>query len=442
MRQILFEIPTPWFNIPVYGYGMMLFITFLVCTWLASRRARGEGIAPQHIQDLAIWVFVGGIAGARIVFMIQYGVPFWDFYKIWQGGLVFYGSAIGGVAGYGLAYYFIIRKHGLSSWQLADIVAPSVAIGLCLGRVGCLLNGCCYGNVACPHCLALHFPLSAPARSQLVDNGLQTAGGFTIAEHRTDQDPRTIIETVADGSPAQRSGLQPGDLVVAIGDATNERRPNNYFVEVTGSELTINQLGSDLELQPAYLDVKREDGNKVAQFEFDQLETMKGAVNTARKAAFVPRTYDALWSQLTYHWPRGKVDLALTVKHKDGTEEELPPFEPVTLGLHPTQVYESVSTFLLFLLATAFYPFRPRQGMVFVLVILCYSVHRFIDEALRNDTKPPIDWLAPLTLSQILSLIFFIVGIGLAIYLWKRPDLKPPAMEGEPLQPTPELAKG
>src|SRR5262249_29681324 len=152
-----------------YGFGVMLFFAFIICTWLASWRAKKEGVSPVILQDLAIWIFIGGIIGARIVYMIQYHQPISQFFLIWQGGLVFYGSAIGGLAGYGLAYYFVLRKQSVSTWKIADIIAPSAAIGLCLGRVGCLLNGCCYGNVACPHCWGLQFPLSAPARMTLVE---------------------------------------------------------------------------------------------------------------------------------------------------------------------------------------------------------------------------------------------------------------------------------
>src|SRR5262249_52583337 len=142
MRQVLFRIPIKFFDglpswwpesIPIYGFGMMLFITFLVTTWMASRRARKEGINPQHLQDLAIWIFVLGLVGARLVYMIQYNeiddllhgrllLFLKRFVMIWQGGLVFYGSAIGGVVGYALAYLFVIRKHGLSTWKLADII--------------------------------------------------------------------------------------------------------------------------------------------------------------------------------------------------------------------------------------------------------------------------------------------------------------------------------
>src|SRR5437868_15455551 len=107
MRQVLFHLPLHLVglpDIPIYGYGAMLFVAFVFCTWLACRLAAREGIARERIQDLAIWLFVCGIAGARITFMIQYGVPVWQFFKIWDGGLVFYGSAIGGAVGYFLAY--------------------------------------------------------------------------------------------------------------------------------------------------------------------------------------------------------------------------------------------------------------------------------------------------------------------------------------------------
>src|SRR5262249_60125903 len=104
MQQVLFRLP-PWNpdGIPLYGYGGMLFVAFVLTTLLASWLARREGIAPQHVQDMAIWIFLAGIVGARVTYMIQYGVPLSDFFRIWDGGLVFYGSAIGGVVGYFLA---------------------------------------------------------------------------------------------------------------------------------------------------------------------------------------------------------------------------------------------------------------------------------------------------------------------------------------------------
>src|SRR5580700_9755695 len=115
MQQVLFWIPIKtWLTpngIPLYGFGTMLFLAFVASVWLATRRAVKEGVSQDRLFDLAIWVFVCGIIGARIVFMIQYDVPLADWYKFWQGGIVFYGSAIGGWVGYGLAWLLSFRKY-------------------------------------------------------------------------------------------------------------------------------------------------------------------------------------------------------------------------------------------------------------------------------------------------------------------------------------------
>src|SRR6516165_4402132 len=134
MHQVLFRIP--WLDVPIYGYGMMLFLALLACTWLASRLARREGIAPERIQDLAIWVFVAGIVGARLTFLIQYheldpdrpGETFVKFFKLWEGGLVFYGSLVGGFLGYLAAYFVFLRKYRIPALRVADVVAPCAAV--------------------------------------------------------------------------------------------------------------------------------------------------------------------------------------------------------------------------------------------------------------------------------------------------------------------------
>src|SRR5579863_134800 len=99
MCQILFKIPLHSLldalpDIPIHAWGAMLFLAFVFCLWLAVRLGRREGISQDIVQDLAIWLLLGGIVGARVVFMIQYGTPFWDFYKLWDGGMVFYGGLI------------------------------------------------------------------------------------------------------------------------------------------------------------------------------------------------------------------------------------------------------------------------------------------------------------------------------------------------------------
>jgi prolipoprotein diacylglyceryltransferase len=315
MQQVLFRIPIKvpgWMpeGIPIYGFGTMLFLAFVLCTWLAGRRGEKEGIRKETLQDLAIWLFVGGIIGARLTFLLVEGDPgqpwatrllsaLTEFFKIWDGGLVLYGSVIGGVVAYILAYFLVFRKQGLSSWKLADVVAPAMAVGLCLGRIGCFLNGCCYGAVACPDCLQVHFPLSSMPRFALVKDGYQTPAGFTMAENATDD--RTV-GAVAAGCAAAGSGLQSGDVIVKLRDFPS-------------------------------------------------------------------------------------ADLALTVT-RGNQEIPLPPFRPYTLGLYPTQLYESISMFLVFLMLTAYFAIRRRPGEAMAFFMFCYGLQRYLVEMLRDDPRP------------------------------------------------------
>jgi prolipoprotein diacylglyceryltransferase len=340
MQQVLFRIPitipgwTPE-GIPIYGFATMLLLAFVICTWIASRRAEKEGIRTEWLQDLTIWLFVGGIVGARLTFLFAEDDPGqpWstrllsalsEFFKIWNGGLVLYGSIIGGVVGYLLAYFLRFRKLGLSSWRMADVVAPSLAVGLCLGRIGCFLNGCCYGMVACPDCWQVHFPLSGMPRFALVRDGYQTAAGFTMNDRA--EDDRTV-GAVAAGSPAAESGLRPGDVIVKLRDfpSPGKDRPVASYRELD------HCLGPD--------------------------------------------------------WTRGKNDLALTVE-REKLEVELPSFVPRTLGLHPTQLYESISMFLVFLVLSAYFEFRRRPGEVMAVLMFCYGLQRYVVEMLRDDPRP------------------------------------------------------
>src|SRR5207247_3362245 len=128
-------------------------------------------------------------------------------FRFWEGGLVLYGAIIGALIAYGFAYFVVVRKHQVSTWKLADILAPSLALGIGIGRFGCLLNGCCFGTVASPDCpgwWCLRFPLSGAPRYTLVDQGLQTAAGFTMNNAARDS---RAVGAVAPDSPAAANGL-------------------------------------------------------------------------------------------------------------------------------------------------------------------------------------------------------------------------------------------
>jgi prolipoprotein diacylglyceryltransferase len=437
MWQVLFHIGP----VPIYGFGLMLMITGVVCYWLTGKRAEQQGIPKQYAQDLTVWIFIGGLIGARIVWMFAEGgvtlatlftvQTFKTFFRIWDGGIVFYGSALGGTAAFFLAYFLIIKKYGLSILQLGDVLAPGIALGLSIGRIGCLLNGCCYGQVACPDCLSVHFPLSAPARYTLVQAGLQTAAGFST-ENRP-SDPRSLVTHVEPGSRAEQSGLRPGDVIVEVGGIPNQQK----YMELWGSEEALERLSARLGLPQRKYVVDAEKQVYGEKYEFSDQTELDQALQAARQAQLKNvDVYDGLWEHLVNAWPRGETTLALAVQHADGRREHLPPFSPKTVGLHPTQLYETVSTFLIFLLLLAYAPFQKRKGELLVILMLCYAVHRFINESLRNDTAKftPFGPSAALTLSQWGSIVLFIGG--LALLFWLVRQRMEPALPGSKSTPS------
>jgi len=140
-------------------YGVMVAIAFLAGLWTASRRGRRDGIAPEKIIDLGPWLILGSIIGARTLYVISYWreqfaeKPFPEIFMVQHGGLVFYGGLIGA----SLAFILYSRIKKLPLWKGADILAPSIALGYVFGRIGCLMNGCCYGR-ACDMPWAITFP--------------------------------------------------------------------------------------------------------------------------------------------------------------------------------------------------------------------------------------------------------------------------------------------
>ncbi len=146
-------------SLPIRWYGVMMALAFLAGLWTATRRARLVNVPGEIIADVTMWLMGGSIVGARIVYVTTYwkqefaDQPFSEVFMIQHGGLVYYGGLIGAVVA-GVAY---LAWKRLPIWKIADILAPSIALGSVFGRLGCLLNGCCYGR-ACDLPWAIHFP--------------------------------------------------------------------------------------------------------------------------------------------------------------------------------------------------------------------------------------------------------------------------------------------
>ena len=143
----------------IYWYGVLVAAGFLAGLWTAVRRAPRAGLAAERVMDLGTWILVGALVGARALYVLSYwreefaGQPWYEPLMVRKGGLVFYGGFLGAA----LSCVVYCRWKKLPLWRVADVMAPSVALGYCLGRLGCLMNGCCFGR-ACDLPWAIHFP--------------------------------------------------------------------------------------------------------------------------------------------------------------------------------------------------------------------------------------------------------------------------------------------
>ena len=146
-------------NLPVTWYGLLVMTGFVAGLWTASRRGLLCGVSPQQVWDAGTWLIIATIVGARTLYVASYwneefaGRPWVDVFKVYQGGLVFYGGLIGCV----VATIIFTRVQKIPLWRFADVLAPSISLGYVFGRIGCLMNGCCFGR-ACDVPWAVHYP--------------------------------------------------------------------------------------------------------------------------------------------------------------------------------------------------------------------------------------------------------------------------------------------
>lgn len=143
MYPILFQIG----SFRIHTYGVFIALGFLTGIILALREAKRVGEKPEKILDLAFYLIIAAIVGSRLLYIIlnyrYYMENPLEMVKIWSGGLVFYGGFVLALV-VGISY---IRKNHLPLWKTVDVIAPSIAIGQAIGRLGCFSAGCCYGKV-------------------------------------------------------------------------------------------------------------------------------------------------------------------------------------------------------------------------------------------------------------------------------------------------------
>ncbi|MCS7238122.1 MAG: prolipoprotein diacylglyceryl transferase [Thermoguttaceae bacterium] len=343
-------------GLPIRGYGTMLLLATIAAVGLALWRAPERGLNADLVFSLTLWVFLVGIAGARLFYVIEY----WDRIRVvdgsgnllWfrtfvnainltQGGLVVYGSIFGGI----VAIIVFARRTGLPLLGLMDFVAPSFMLGLALGRLGCFLNGCCFGAV-CDLPWAVRFPAGSLPHVHQVEKGIAFIHGVKLAP----EDPPRIA-AVEPASAAESSGIRPGDRILAVDEIPTATRS-----AAQGALMAAHTKGSQLCL------------------------------------AIAGRTQPVCFA--------------------------ISP--PTSLPVHPTQIYSAINAFLICLFLLAFERFRQHDGQVVAMMFTVYPLTRFLLEILRDDEPWVIAGQnLGLTIAQTISLVLLAGAVILWLYIFR-----------------------
>ena len=379
----------------------MLMLGFLLAIWWAARRADKSGASPDVILNCGFIALITGVLGCRVMYVVHYWDQFatrggiletaWAIVDVTKGGLEFYGGFILTVIVV-LAWLHWREKVSIR-WYL-DIIAPSAALGLAIGRIGCFLNGCCYGSV-CDLPWAVRFPFgSSAALHQWSDR----RPGATL--------PEELLYTHAPGlvTPLPRDFLYASDERIEAAEAAEaavrrELQACESQLAAAGDPVMQRQLRA----QQAKLTRK-----------LAKLETRFRLVRTNM------RKYGLSIGELR----------ALAESHR-------------SLPVHPTQPYSTIKALLVALLLNALYWRRTRDGQVICTLLLIEPVSRWMLEVIRADN--PLDTLGMFTISQSLAVCITIAGLAGLLWLQRLPPRSPRARiwepPVEPVRPKPTRGK-
>ncbi|MEL7237874.1 MAG: prolipoprotein diacylglyceryl transferase, partial [Planctomycetota bacterium] len=234
MLQELFRIPG--LDLPVYGYGLMLVLGVWTAIEIGRRLAERVGVNGDHFVTMGLLALAAGVVGARLSHVLEN----LDLYtrsdrSVWAnllaavnirgGGLTFYGGFL--LATPTLIGYALWRKIPIRLGM--DIVAPCLMIGLAFGRVGCLLNGCCWGQ-ACDLPWAVQFPYGSPPY----------VGAFEDGDLKVFEDvPPALVGATEDGRPVllDKATVQADPELASIAS-----RQHTHGLHPTQLYSTINAL--------------------------------------------------------------------------------------------------------------------------------------------------------------------------------------------------------
>lgn len=209
----------PWIvGLPIRGYGILLMLGVVSAMAIAMLRCEKAGLSRDAFFSLATWTVVTGMLGARMFYVIQkwnelagesIREKLWTALQVTEGGLVVYGGVIGGLIGVA----FWSRKNRFPLMVLADCITPAFFIGLAFGRIGCLLNGCCYGGVCETSLPSITFPSGSPAYMDQLASGKLL--GIEAESDPSGESAPSVVQ-VYPNSWASENGIQKGQKLIGI----------------------------------------------------------------------------------------------------------------------------------------------------------------------------------------------------------------------------------
>ena len=446
-------------GIPIRGYGTFMLAAVVASTAVAAWRGYRRGVNPDQVLTLVFWGFVPGLIGARLYYVIEYwdqirreslGATLGQVVNIPDGGLVVYGSFIGASIGF-LAYIWLTKMPTLAT---LDLLAPSLALGVAIGRLGCFMNGCCYGG-ACDLPWKVTFPWDSPAHGHQVEHGETFAHGLKLPSPPRDENGGAyagpIIAQVESGSAAERAELKPGDEITAVnGQATTwARAAQRALLDAYKLDLLMKTADS----KPRYFHWLIEDPFAGSRLDGDRELSIRRVTITDSEAGASPvvaRVAQGSWASRPEPESRPGIQPGqkiisvngrpvattadvrrLIFEHRDSpwlliqTKDRASPVQwglDVPRGgpepIHPTQLYSSIDGFLLFLFLLAFAPFCRRDGAVWAMLLTLHPITRIMLERIRTDEPPA--W-AGMTTAENVSLVLLACAAALWLYILRRP---------------------
>ena len=181
------------FGLEIRSFGLMAATGLLFAFWLMRKRAIKAQQNPETLSDILFFSMIGALIGARLLYVVrnydaEFAHDFWKVFRINEGGIVFQGGFLGGL----LVAWILCRKKNFDFIMGLDIIAPCLALGHAMGRIGCFLNGCCYGGI-CDPSVGVQFPKnSLPFVDQMSAGKL-----LPMAQHSLPVHPTQIYSFIA-----------------------------------------------------------------------------------------------------------------------------------------------------------------------------------------------------------------------------------------------------